>query len=430
MDPVEVVGSWVTRAQGTSPRRARRLLEAAYGAVALKGRLASGADVIGAQDRCNGAVASTIVDSLRHPERAVTVNVFMPCEMLHAMDVTPMFPEGVSVYVACTRCAEGFCSRAEQDGVPESFCSYHKLMLGMDAADVMPSPAMVANTTLACDANQVSFRAVAARGGVPHAVVDVPWGGGEADVAYVANQLREVGRSLEGCFGRPLDEERLREVCRRSRSTLEKVRDFALARGDATLGTTLTSELCLMVCTHVMLGTEAAETYVDDLLAALVRAPGANPSVPRIFWLHTLPNWQQAMGDLFDGARTAELVGCDMAYDSLAVLDQLDPEDPYGFMARRLVGSSFNGPARRRVDDALRWARAAKADGAVVFGHWGCKQTLGMAHMGQAVFEEAGIPMLALDGDGCDPRNAQDGQMVTRAQAFLESLGPGALKHR
>ena len=37
-------------------------------------------------------------------------------------------------------------------------------------------------------------------------------------------------------------------------------------------------------------------------------------------------------------------------------------------------------------------------------------------------FEEAGLPTLVLDGDGCDERNVADGQMVTRLNAFLEQL--------
>ena len=36
--------------------------------------------------------------------------------------------------------------------------------------------------------------------------------------------------------------------------------------------------------------------------------------------------------------------------------------------------------------------------------------------------EEAGFPTLVLDGDGCDSGNVNDGQMVTRLQAFLELL--------
>ena len=33
-------------------------------------------------------IAGTIVDSFRHPENAVMVNIFMPCEILHAMELT------------------------------------------------------------------------------------------------------------------------------------------------------------------------------------------------------------------------------------------------------------------------------------------------------------------------------------------------------
>ena len=38
-------------------------------------------------------------------------------------------------------------------------------------------------------------------------------------------------------------------------------------------------------------------------------------------------------------------------------------------------------------------------------------------------FEEAGIPMLILDGDGCDRSHGGEGQTSTRLGAFLEMLG-------
>lgn len=432
MDPVALLGSWVDRSAPGRPDRARALLEAAYSVVALKGRLTGGRGVVAAQDRCNGAIASMVVDSLRHPETSCVVNIFLPCELLHAAGVAPMIPEVVSVYVACTRCAEGFCEHAEAAGVPESFCSYHKLMLGMEDTGVLGAPALVANTTLACDANQVSFRAMAEAAGVPHLVVDVPQGTSEEDVAYVADQLRDLAATLGDILGAEVDEDRLREVCRRSRRTLEGVRRYCALRSRCSLPTTLTSELCLLVCTHVLLGTEAAEGFVADMVAAAEAAAAEGPEpdaarrVPRVFWLHTLPNWQGAMDRIFDGAAEAELVGNDMACDSLDVLDALDPERPFDFMARRLVFSTSNGPADRRVDAALARAFEAGADGAVLFGHWGCKQTLGLAGVAEKAFDDAGIPLLVLSGDGCDPRNAPSGQMVTRVGAFLESLSRGA----
>ena len=67
-------------------------------------------------------------------------------------------------------------------------------------------------------------------------------------------------------------------------------------------------------------------------------------------------------------------------------------------------------------------ARLLHADGAVYFCHWGCKQTSGAAQLVKGRLEEAGFPTLVLDGDGCDSGNVNDGQMVTRLQAFLELL--------
>jgi benzoyl-CoA reductase/2-hydroxyglutaryl-CoA dehydratase subunit BcrC/BadD/HgdB len=63
-----------------------------------------------------------------------------------------------------------------------------------------------------------------------------------------------------------------------------------------------------------------------------------------------------------------------------------------------------------------------KADAVVYFCHWGCKQTLGNARLMQDILAAEGIPVLVLDGDGCDRKNINDGQMVTRMQAFLEML--------
>ena len=64
-----------------------------------------------------------------------------------------------------------------------------------------------------------------------------------------------------------------------------------------------------------------------------------------------------------------------------------------------------------------------KADGAVWFGHWGCKHTLGAAQLAKKKFEEAGIPMLLLDGDGCDRSHGGEGQTSIKTRSILEMLG-------
>ena len=421
---IQKLGAVIQKQTITSPDRARALLMAAYSWVNFSGRyLQPRRDVRAATERVNGGIAGTIVESFRHPENAVMVNIFMPCELIHAMGMVPMFPEGLSAYIANTACEEVFVEASEANDIAETFCSYHKLMMGVAETGVMPRPLMIANTTLLCDANQLSFPRLAKYYDVPHYVLDIPSEQSEDSVVYVIDQLYELAAMLEDLSGRRLESEALREVMVRSRKTIELYHRSLALRGQISLDTTMTSELCAMISTHIMLGRPEALRFIEDLLDASERAlPRGREDKVRLFWIHTLPNWQDSMRDILDAAPECELVGTDIAAESLELPD---PDHPFESMARRLVYGFMNGPAKKRLECALAQAKDAHADGVVVFCHWGCKQTLGISQMAKHYFEQAGLPTLVLDGDGCDSRNVADGQMVTRMNAFIEQLKAG-----
>lgn len=417
---VEKLGQVIQKQTITSPDAARKLLMATYSWVNLTGRLPRRTSVRAATERVNGGIAGTIVDSFRHPENAVMVNIFMPCELIHAMDLAPMFPEGLSAYIANTACEEVFVETSEAHDIAETFCSYHKLMMGVAETGVMPKPLMIANTTLICDANQLSFPRLAKFYDVPHHVIDVPNTADRDAVVYVADQLRELAAMLEDLSHRTLDADALRETMMNSRKTIEVYQRALALRGKVSLDTTMTSELCAMISTHIMLGRPEALRFMEDLLRTSERALSAGRDEKvRLFWIHTLPNWQDSMRMILDAAPGCELVGTDIAAESIELPD---PDHPFESMARRLVYGSMNGPAKHRLERALEQARDAHADGVVVFCHWGCKQTLGISQLAKHYFEQNGLPTLVLDGDGCDSRNVADGQMVTRMNAFIEQL--------
>ena len=94
-------------------------------------------------------------------------------------------------------------------------------------------------------------------------------------------------------------------------------------------------------------------------------------------------------------------------------------------MARRTVYHALNGSALRRINAGSSHAKQAGANSAVWFGHWGCKHTLGAAQLAKKKFEEQGIPLLILDGDGCDRSHGGEGQTATRLEACLEMLEGG-----
>ena len=89
--------------------------------------------------------------------------------------------------------------------------------------------------------------------------------------------------------------------------------------------------------------------------------------------------------------------------------------------------AAWSTPATTATINGVRSVRSRppslqKAEGMVVFAHWGCKGTIGASALFKRTFEAAGYPTLILDGDIGDPANCSDGQMATRFGAFIEML--------
>ena len=353
---------------------------------------------------------------LSHPEQAALVSVFMPCELLEAMGVIPMCAEMYSSYINWTQCESVFAETAEGAGIAESYCSYHKILLGSAYAGVLPPPKMIVNCSLVCDANNLTFRELADFYGVPQYYLDVPAERSEKSVAYVAGQFRELAAFLEKHTGRKLDEAKLSESVARSRDTIRAMRCCLRLKQAHSLPGNVVGELNEIYMTHNALGTREALHYAESMQRALEIAPKAQGI--RLLWLHTLPIWQPPIKELFDFSDRCEIVACDINLESLI---EMEPDRPYESMARRLVYSAFNGGSER-VKASIDVAKLLGVDGVVCFCHWGCKQTMGLSAALKAKLEAAGFPTLILNGDGCDRRNASDGQTATRLNAFLEML--------
>ena len=130
--------------------------------------------------------------------------------------------------------------------------------------------------------------------------------------------------------------------------------------------------------------------------------------------------WQDALRDLINFTDRCEIVACDMGFDAIDV--HVEEDNPYRFMADRLLRNTVNGSRENRINAVLKYAKELDADGVVWYCHWGCKQTAGSSSAAKEILEKNGIPTLILDGDGCNSQNVNDGQTVTRMEAFLELL--------
>ncbi len=432
MQIIENFGRRVESLSDTAPASARRLLRAGWEAQNVKFRFLPDKRLFPADRYLARLMMDTMLKPLKRPMDSVIVSIFTPCEMMHEAGLSPYNVEGFSCYLSASRAERGFLQQAENDGLSETLCSYHKTFIGAADKGVLPEPRCIVYTNLTCDANLLTFRRLAEVFDAPVFSIDVPMQQNGDNVNYVADQLRELAGFLREHTGKTIDEERLKARLRCSLRTIRNYRQFQQARADRYVPADLVTPLYCGMTNNLLLGTEEEERYTQMLLKDIERAEPAKGK--RIYWMHTIPFWSEAVRNELYINENAQIVGCELA--QVCDLD-FDPEKPFEAMAERMVYHALNGSVTRRIGEGIRHAREAGADGAVWFGHWGCKHTLGAAQLAKKKFEEAGIPLLILDGDGCDRSHGGEGQTATRLGAFLEMLkgaepdkcGDGGEKH-
>lgn len=415
---IEQFGVLVGKMAASRPASARRILALAFHASNLQAKHFPSRQLPKARAYIAPVSMDAMLHPLMHPERSAIVNIFLPCEILHAMRIEPQIAEGLSCYFSAAGSEQYFIECARQAGIPDTLCSYHRILTGIALSGVLPKPRFIANTTLACDANTNTFRRLAEHYGVPHFTVDTPCTEDGDAIQYVADQLRELVRLMEDVMHEHLDEEALRAVLTCEQRSIKACQRYYDLLADHYLPNEMTSEMYTLFATHILLGKPEIEHYFELLCEDAQNAPlfrGGN----RILWVHSLPYWQNSLRTILNFSERNQLLCSDMSFDALYEPDSVHP---YESMARRLLCNTFNGPMNRRADKIVEMAKKLHANGVVFFCHWGCKNTIGGVGLVRDRLEREGIPMLALDGDGCDRRNINDGQMLTRFEAFLELL--------
>lgn len=416
---IELFGNHIYNLTGKNPKRALKELSFVFTAAGLQCKYFPAKILLPARQYMQWAAADSAIKPLGKADKSAIVSLYLPCEILHAMGIYQLFPEALACYLAAAGSERVFIETAENNGIPKTLCSYHKAFVGMAESGVLPKPKFVINTSLACDVNHLSFRRIADYYKVPQYMIDVPNIYSAENLDYVEKQLRGMVSFIEENSSFRLDENRLLETVQRSKNTIENFRKILDLRANRYLSDEMTSQMLSVFATHIMLGTPEAEKYSADIIKQLSALPAERKGV-RLLWVHTLPYWQDALRDLINFTDRCEIAACDMVFDALDVNTQ--EKNPYRFMADRLLRNTVNGSRDNRVNAVLKYAQKLGADGIVWYCHWGCKQTAGISSYAKKVFEENGFHTLVLDGDGCNSQNVNDGQTVTRTEAFLELL--------
>ena len=217
MDIIKKFGDKVGSEALTDPEKARRLLLTGYRLQEKrlcffpdKGLPSSGQYVA-------RVVMRNIIQALAKPENAAMVSIFVPGELLTAAGLTPYSVEALSCFIAGTRCEQAFLRRTEEEGFPETMCSYHRVFLGAALTGLVPAPKCTIYTNLACDGNMMTFPYLKQKNELPGFYIDVPYEKNQASVKYVADQLRDMKKFLENVTGKKISEEAVRQAVANSK---------------------------------------------------------------------------------------------------------------------------------------------------------------------------------------------------------------------
>lgn len=417
MNIIEKFGDLVGDTALKDPEKARRLLLTGYHLQEKRLLLLPDRKLPSSGQYVARIVMKNMIQALSRPENAAMVSIFVPGELLTAAGLTPYSVEALSCFLAGTRCEQTFLRKTEEEGFPETMCSYHRVFLGAALSGILPKPNCMIYTNLACDGNMMTFPYLKQTYEIPAFYIDVPYEKNQDSITYVAGQLREMKQFLEDITHRKITDQAVEAAVANSKKAASNFQKQLELRKDHDPVSSLTNELYAIFMCHLLAGSKASVTYTEKLLNDVKNAPKGEGL--HVLWMHIMPFLQEPVKDVFNYSQNMHIRACDFVADGF---QQMHFSDPYEALAEKMVNCIYNGSVEQRIASVKHLAKLTDADGSILFAHWGCKGTIGASSLIKHDLESSGLPTMILDGDGCNPANTSDGQVSTRLQAFVEML--------
>lgn len=367
------------------------------------------------------------------------VTVYFPVEILHAMGVVPVYPENYAALCAAKQRTVEFCEAAEREGYSKDLCSYFRSSLGTVLtkqsvlSHEMAAPDILLTTTSLCDAHLKWFQTLSKVFNCPLFVLDVPYNKtcGDSDdvdashVDYYVEQLQELISLLERMTNSRLDWTRLEEAVRLSDKASElwlEICDLRKSVPSSMSAVDAFSDIALLITQP---GNQVAVDFFtrlrDEVKSRVEQGIGAIAEEKyRLLW-DMVPMWYN-MG-LFNYLESKGAVVA-TEYFNLTWPCRLNPEQPLETLARKYISCAWgNSPLDRKFNKILKVAEDYKVDGAIIFSNWGCRPyCIGQMELKKVLQSRLNLPSLIIDGDIADPRNFAEAPLLTRVEAFIESL--------
>lgn len=370
---------------------------------------------------------------LRRPVAWVTSGA--PVEILLAHGIVPFYPENHAAICAARDFSLDLTARTEEQGWSQDLCSYFRVDLGSQVTGRTPlrsltPPDLVLVCNNICGTVQNWFRITADRYNVPFLFLDTPFSDdppSDVDVAYVRDQLREIGREVARIARRRYDERRILAVARRSMEALRLWGEVLATARHRPAPFTSFDAFVHMAPIVSMRGTRRVVWYYRSLLRELRERAKAGfaavePERARVVW-DNIAIWplHRPLKRLFREAGVALVA--DTYTGAWSVTRMVDESDPIGGLARGYTDILLNHGAEHRVRVVSNLVRDYGASGFILHSNRSCKRySLGQYRVEREVARNTGAIGVVIEADMADPRLANLDHLRQRLMPFFEAV--------
>ena len=380
--------------------------------------------------------------------------VAVPKQLLQALDILAFYPEQYATVCASRDASGRFIKPAEAAGFAKELCGYARVVTGFIMEGLpkdapmggMPRPDFLLITSIVCDTRVKWFELMAEMLGVPVYLMEVPQmppAGRDGPVGskvatenagiqvgredaphlegYAMAEYQGLIRFLEEQTGRELDPQRLFDIQKASSKVGRLRREINEYRKNIPTPMGAGDAFTAMFPGMYMPGTKEADEFYqklrDEVKHRIDNQIGiVNPEKFRLAW-SGIPFWYN-LGLINYFEKKNGVVVIDTQYGSAATTINEETRQPARWGMNGMVASVV----RAVVDYRL--------DGVVLSYTPTCRALyVNQLEIKNVLEEELGVPSLLLESDMVDPSSFNEGQMLTRIDAFIE-LVIEKTKHR
>ncbi len=350
-------------------------------------------------------------------------SLFIPYELLNSLNIRLVLPEVMGGFTAGLGVTGKTLADAANNWYSSDLCTFHRSASGAANMDLFPKPDFIICSNLACDAACKSFEDMAKKFKIEDRfyLIDIPYENDNAAIRYLSGQLENIFFDISEKLKIKPDTDNLKKAVSSSNKLRKHLLEVNKTRERLLDYPQYYNGLSYILPLFGLAGTEkAARLYgiMEKELKIKLKNQLPSRKMKKLLWMHLKPYYRN---DIFN---ILEENNCRVVCEEITDVfwKEMDVQKPFDSLADKMLSNPLRGNGQNRINAILSMAEKYEIDAAILFSHWGCRQSNGLARILKDSLADKKIPLLILDGDCVDKNNCPSGQLKTRIEGFAEII--------